>query len=309
MTQEQMMDDLRTLSDTLPLLTERVSRAVEGAEALEEAAEALLQDVGEARQEVAGQLDRVRDALPPLAVQIETDTPRIGTAGDDAVKAWDEAHEDLGAAQDRLEKEADEALTARSELQRHLIEVGAKVDQSQAEGEAAVNALEGEAREAETKLGAAAQAVGEEVSELKQFLEVARGSLQEASSTLAQRLLSLGQELEREATQIIEDLRDKQKAHLGNTQDPLADLSDLVLENVEDTAERALRTAATPATDASLELRTELERLSATAEKGEEALRREGQELEQALAQLEAEASCIPEGIRQIDQAARTLGL
>jgi hypothetical protein len=309
MTEQQMVEDLTTLSDTVPLLSTKVSQAVEAAEALEQAAEALLQDVDEARQEVALHLTRVGDALPPLAVQVETDTGRLGASGDDAVKAWDQAHEDLGSAQDRLEKEAEEVLAARSELQRHLTEAGTKVDQSQTEGEAAVNALETEAQEAETKLTAAAQAVTEEVSELKQFLDVARSSLEDACGTLAQRLLSLGEELQREAEQIIEDLREKQREHLGNTQEPLADLSDHVLANVEDTIDRALRTAATPTTDAGLELRTELERLSASAEKGEEALRREGQELEQALAQLAEEASHIPEGIRQIDQTARTLGL
>jgi prefoldin subunit 5 len=269
----------------------------------------LLQEVGEARQEVASHLAKVHEALPGLAVQLETDAGRVGASGDDAVKAWDEAHEDLSAAHDRLEKEAEELVAARTDLQRHLAEVGSKVDQSQAEGEAAVGALETEAQEAETKLTAAAQAVGEEVNELKQFLDVARSSLQDACAVLAQRLLSLGEEMQHEAEQIIEDLRAKHKEHLEHSQDPLVDMADHVLANADDTGERVQRNAATPSTDAGLELRTELERLSATAEKGEEALRREGQELEQALAQLAGEADRIPEGIRQIDQAARTLGL
>lgn len=306
---EQLKEDLSTLSDTVPLLSTKVSQAVEAAEALEQAAEALLQEVDEARQEVASQLTKVHEALPGLAVQLETDAGRVGASGDEAVKAWDEAHEDMGDAHGQLEKEAEELMAACSDLQRHLTEVGSKVDQSQAEGEAAVGALETEAQEAETKLTAAAQAVSDEVGELKQFLDIARSSLQDACAVLAQRLLSLGEEMQHEAEQIIEDLRGKHKEHLEHSQDPLADLNDHVLANVEDTGERVLRTAATPSTDAGLELRTELERLSATAEKGEEALRREGQELEQALAQLAGEADRIPEGIRQIDQAARTLGL
>ena len=306
---DQLKEDLATLSDTIPLLSTKVSQAVEAAEALEQDAEALLHEVDEARQEVASHLAKVHEALPGLAVQLETDAGRVGAAGDDAVKAWDEAREDMAGAHSQLENEAQELMAACGDLQRHLTEVGSKVDQSQAEGEAAMGALETEAQEAETKLTAAAQAVSQEVDELKQFLDIARSSLQDACTVLAQRLLSLGEEMQHEAEQIIEDLRGKHKEHLEHSQDPLADLTDHVLANVEETGERVLRTAATPATDAGLELRTELERLSATAEKGEEALRREGQELEQALAQLAGEADRIPEGIRQIDQAARTLGL
>lgn len=309
MTEQQMKEDLSTLSDTVPLVTKSVTQAVEAAEALEQAAEALLQDVDEARQEVASHLNKVRDALPTLVVQIEIDTGRIGTAGDDASKAWDETHDAWGTAQDRLEKEAEEVLAARLELQGHLTEAGTKVDQSQAEGEAAVDALETEAQEAETKLAAAAQAVGEEVNELKQFMDIARSSLKDACATLAQRLLSLGEELEREAEQIIEDLKTKKEAQLDETKEQLGDLSGEARSEVEITGDRAQRTAVTPVTEAGDDLGVELERLSANTEKGEETLRREGLELAQALSQVETEAGRLPEGIRQIDETARTLGL
>ena len=95
MTEQQMKEDLHTLSDTVPLVTQSMSQAVEAAEALEQAADALLQDVDEARQEVAAHLSKVQDALPPLVVQVETDTGRIGSRASGGRKG---AHRDPRAS-------------------------------------------------------------------------------------------------------------------------------------------------------------------------------------------------------------------
>jgi hypothetical protein len=305
----QLEEDLATLSDTVPLVSGRTSRAVQAADELEQAADALLQEVDEARQELTVQLAQVGDALPPLVVQLQTGSGHVGSGGDEIGKAWDETHDALGTAQDELGKQAAGVLAAGKELQRHLAEVGTRLDQSQAQAEAAVDALESEAKEAEAKLSAAAQVVTGEVAEVKQFLEIARGSVKDACAALSQRLLGLCQEMESEAGQIVEELGKVKSRHLGATREHLEEMHVQVRAVVEQADERYAETAVAPAAEAGLELRTELQRLSATAEKGEESMRDRVRELEQSLAELATEAGRIPEGIRQIEESARTLGL
>jgi hypothetical protein len=304
---DQLQQDLNTLSDTVPLLAKGVSSALQEAQSLENAATELLQEIAEARQETSVHLSKLRDALPALAQQLDEDEKRLVAAGDEAEKAWSAAREALTAAEQRLETEADELLASRGELHQAVAEAGTKVDQSTGIGDAAVDRIEQESQESRKELETAADAVTEEVKNLKDFLGVAESSMSAASDALLKRITELAQRLEQEATKIVEDLDQKFQDHFSAVKDTVDDLIQTVDDGVKDAAERSEDKMTTPIGEAGLELRTELERISAAAEKQDTTLRQQDQAFDQALLEAEGEASVVPEGIRQIEAASQAL--
>jgi hypothetical protein len=66
-------EDLRLLSDLVPLLAKKVTDAQQSAEELESALTTFQQEVDEARQEAASRLADLQGALPSLAVQVEAE--------------------------------------------------------------------------------------------------------------------------------------------------------------------------------------------------------------------------------------------
>jgi hypothetical protein len=304
---DQLQQDLNTLSDTVPLLAKGVTDALQEAQSLENAATELLQEISEARQEASVHLNKLRDALPALVVQLDADEKRLVAAGDEVEKAWSDARAALTAAEERLESEADDLMSSRLQLHQAVAEAGTKVDQSTAIGDAAIDRIEQESQESQKELEAASDQVTDQVKNLRAFLDTAESSMSAACDALLKRLTGLGQRLEQEATSIVEGLDQKFQDHISAVQATLGDMIQTVDDGVRDAADRSERTMSEPVDEAGLELKTELERISAGAGKLDSELRQQDQAFDQALLEAEAEASAVPEGIRQIDAASQAL--
>jgi F0F1-type ATP synthase membrane subunit b/b' len=213
----------------------------------------------------------------------------------------------MSAAEHKLETEVERVLEARQHLEEALAQAGTRIDQSGAEGDAAIDRLEEDARHVGERLEAAVQAVSDQFAHLKDFLDATRASLTEASNTLVTRLNLAAQNLEGEAAHILEDLAEKSREHVEQARARFEGVGEHVVVSLNEVAESGQRTLIAPIGEATLDLRTAIERVSASAEKHEESLRQHNQGFTQAFAQVEEEAAQIPEAIRKIDAVAQEL--
>src|SRR5262245_17612439 len=177
-------EDLRTLSDLVPLLAKKMSETHDAAEALEAAAVALQHEVEEARHDASSRLAAAQGALPDLVVQVEIEEKSLEDAETALAGAWHAAEPKLAQSGDDAVKQAHDVVTHAQELRAALAEAGTKVDQVQALGEAALAKLAQDAQETEKKVEAALQSLEGEVEKFKQSAHSAHEAITEAAREL-----------------------------------------------------------------------------------------------------------------------------
>jgi hypothetical protein len=309
MTTDVLMQDLSTLSDAVPLVGKAVSTAVFEAEALQNAAQDLLHEVAEARQYTTVHRAALREALPPFTAHVQVDHQTLESAGRDADGAWHGTRDALDTAEHRLEAGVADVMAAGAHLAKVLGEAGTRVDQVSGAGDAALDRLEHQTHEAEQRLSAAVHAATAETAQLRQTLALAKSTIDEAAQTLAGRLLQICQVLEQSAAHLVEELTTQGREHLEQAQKPVDGLYAYASAGVAEVAERGQRTIAHPVGEAETALSEELGRLNATGDRHQRLVPEQVHDLEEALGKAEAEASVVPEGIRQIDAAAKQAGI
>src|SRR4030095_5897079 len=264
---EALLEDLNTLSDTVPLLSKAVSTASFEADALENAARDLLQEVTEGRQYLNVHRAAVHEALPPLTAHVREDLQALRTAGDDAETAWHEARDAISAGEQRLGAKVGEVVAAAGHLEKVLAEAGTRVDQLSGKGEAALDLLEQKAQEAQTRLKTPAETPTAETGQMRQFLSLAKSTLDEAAQRLAHRLLEIGESLEPQTTELGEETTAKLSEHLEKVQTPVDGLYAYASAGVAELAERSRRMIGEPVSHVETDLAEELGRPDASGQR------------------------------------------
>ncbi len=305
---EALKADLQALSDAMPVLTQRIAHAVEGAEALSAAAQELQQEVDTARAEASAELQAVRDALPSLAVQVGADGKQIEGAAAAASQAWSNAEGGIEVAGEKVANQADELVANTHDLIARIAEVGTKIDQSEAIGDAALAQLAQQGHDADERLRAAMQTLQAEIAQVKQLTASAKETLTAAAQGLWSRLKTITSEGQDGAQQALQAMHERADPIKEAAQDLVATLEQQVMERV-DASDGQIAALVAPLDEAQSLLRVELERLSADAGGYEQTLAQHGQALEVAAGRAQSESNAVPADIAAIQQAAHELGL
>lgn len=302
-------EDLRTLSDLVPLLAKKVSDSHDAAEALEAAAVALQHEVEEARHEAASRLAAVQGALPDLVVQVDIEEKSLKDADTALAGAWHAAEPRLAQSGADVLKQSQDVVTGAQALRAALAEAGTKVDQVQAIGEAALAKLAHDAEETEKKIEEALHSLEGEVEKFKQATHAAHEAITEAARELLAVLTQTIGHADTALTEALDDMDAKTSAHQTAAQDLFEAIAGDVMDKVDAAGPELEHDVTTPLAEAATSLRGDLETLGHTAGAQEKELEQHGQALEQALGEMKAQTGIVPAGVVEINEAARRLGL
>ncbi len=302
-----LKEDLAELADAVPALRQHASETIGRAHGLADAATALLQEIADARDEATSFLTSSRNAMPAFKNELEELDKRQQDAGDAAEKAWSEASDGLGGAEQALHDAGGQVASAQAGLLHGVFAAATRVDQASVAGTDAVQRLGGAAGEGATRLRAAAEAASKEAAALHELLDQTKQSVSEAEHGLLERMVQLAAAAQADAAALVEKLERRHQEHRTNLQAPLDALGGQ-LSAIEDGWETRLHDAVrAPVLQAEESARTALQELAGEAEQREAAVREAQAAQDASLALLEEAAGHLPDGIRQINEAMEKL--
>lgn len=302
-------EELRLLSDLVPLLAKKVTDARQAAEALETATTQFQHEADEAQLDAASRLTELQAALPNLVTQVEGAKTALETAGTAMIGAWHEAEPRLATSGEEMLKQAAAVIPHAHDLQAALAEAGTRIDQLQAIGDAALAKLAQHCQEAEQRLQTALQALEKEVQQLTQSAEAAAEALATAAGSFNSALANAAERAEMAVEGGLEEMGNKANAHKGAAEPLFASLAGKLMGKVDATDGDIQQAVNTPLTQMETDLERNLEKVGITADIWGKELEQHGQRLDQALEEVKGQEAAVPKGIAEIIDAATRLGL
>jgi len=309
MTVEALKQDLKTLSDTVPVLATRVAETQQSAQALQDAAEQLQSEIDAARASLAEQLTAVRDALPAVVVQLEAGEKQLQAGAGSVHDAWAKTEPGLDTAAGDLVDKVDALVHGNHELIGIFAAAAVKIQQSHLAGDEALARLERLAHDGEQRLHAALQGLQDHAEQYRAFTATAKQTLTESVQRLKARIASAAVTCDYMTEDALQAMHTQASAQQQSLQETLGLVSESLHIDLTESDAQLEQEITTPLATATAGAHDELERLGADAWGHEQALIRQQQALEQTVSQLDRATERVPTCIDQIQQAARAAGL
>jgi uncharacterized phage infection (PIP) family protein YhgE len=299
--------DLAGLSEALPHLPDEVNGLGQAAHELEAAAQQLLGNLTQARQDVTSLLNHARNIVPGLTTLLEALEHRLSASLDGVDKAWNDGHGQLDEGEHALVEAASHVNAARTDLMKELFQAATAVDQSSADGDAAMGRVESAAREGSEKVHAAAHGVTTQLAQLKAALEKSKAALQDAGEALLDRFKNFRDNADTDASNIIDYVRHREDQYTSHLAALEKQFSDKVGDLIVHVGPRITDGTVNPVGLAVENFRIEVERLGADAASHKDELAKGREALNESLGGLKASEPPLHSAMEAIETALKAV--